>query len=69
MDRARWKRTVARARRLAEELVALDYEVREPDNFDVHPHFRDGRSSAIVEVSPVVVAEDDEATTGPKTEE
>lgn len=69
MARARWPRTVAKARRLAEWLRALDYEVREPDSFDVYPPLRDGRSSAIVDVSPVAVTEDNEAATGPKTGE
>lgn len=69
MERARWKRTVARAYRLAAELRGLDAEVRFPANFEVHPAYRTGRSSAIVEVSPAVAdGNQASAPTGPREE-
>jgi hypothetical protein len=40
MTKPNWKRTVAHARKMIEELRALDCEVREPDNFDTPPSLR-----------------------------
>jgi hypothetical protein len=37
MTAPNWARTVKAARRKAEELKALDFEIREPDNFDTPP--------------------------------
>jgi hypothetical protein len=70
MARARWPRTVAKARRVMAWLETLDVETREPANFDVHPDYRNGRTSAIVEVSPVG-ADVNQASgpAGPKTGE
>lgn len=48
MRSASWARTAARLRRNAEELKSYDFEVVEPPNFEVPPHRRTGRPSAIV---------------------
>lgn len=40
-----WTRRVARLRRLAEELKAEDFEVREPDNLDTPPGRRIANTS------------------------
>lgn len=45
MTAPNWKRTVTRARRLIEELRALDVECREPDNFDTPPERRIANTS------------------------
>lgn len=40
MTKPNWKRTVTHARKMIEELRALDCEVREPDNFETPPSLR-----------------------------
>lgn len=45
MTAPNWRRTVAAARRKAEELRALDFEIREPANFETPPSRRVANTS------------------------